>query len=61
MPLKPNFKFLFPQGWKILSEAEGDLNRDQQADLVLILENTDPKNIVNDGSYDKNQKIHDST
>jgi hypothetical protein len=41
-----------PKGWKILSQARGDLNGDQQADLVLIIENTDPKNIINNESND---------
>lgn len=51
--IETKLQAFIPKGWKILSQAEGDLNSDQQADLVLILENTDPKNIVNDGSYDK--------
>lgn len=35
-----------PKDWKILSKVQGDLNGDQQADMVLIIENTDPVNIV---------------
>ena len=35
-----------PKDWKILSKVQGDLNGDQQADMVLIIENTDPINIV---------------
>ena len=45
-----------PKGWKILGKAEGDLNGDQQPDLALIIENTDPKNIVHHDSYDKNSE-----
>lgn len=45
-----------PKGWKILGKDEGDLNGDQQPDLALIIENTDPKNIVHHDSYDKNSE-----
>ena len=41
-----------PKGWKILGKAEGDLNGDQQPDLALIIENTDPKNIMVNGNLD---------
>ena len=39
-----------PKNWKIIAKAEGDLNTDRIADLVLVIEDTKKKNIVsNDG------------
>jgi hypothetical protein len=37
-----------PAGWKILKETKGDLNKDGKADLVLVIQNTDPKKIEKD-------------
>lgn len=40
-----------PKNWKIIAKAEGDLNTDRIADLVLVIEDTKKKNILsnNDG------------
>ncbi len=35
-----------PTNWKILKQAEGDLNKDKKNDFVLIIENTDSANIL---------------
>ena len=35
-----------PAGWKVLKVAEGDLNADGKADLVIVREETDPKKIT---------------
>ena len=37
-----------PKGWKIVDETKGDLNKDGKADLVLIIQSTDPKKIEKD-------------
>lgn len=37
-----------PIGWKILSEAKGDLNKDGLVDVALVIENKDPKNFIVD-------------
>ena len=37
-----------PAGWKILSEAKGDLNKDGLLDVALVIENKDPKNFIVD-------------
>ena len=34
-----------PDKWKIIEQAEGDLNKDKKNDFVLIIENTNPENI----------------
>jgi hypothetical protein len=39
-----------PKGWVLDTALKGDLNKDQQADVVLVLRNTDPSNLKkNDG------------
>ncbi|MFC3561399.1 hypothetical protein [Pedobacter jamesrossensis] len=39
-----------PKGWKQIYSAKGDLNKDNMADEVIIIQNTNPKNIIkNDG------------
>lgn len=43
---KADYQSFIPKNWKVLSKVQGDLNGDQQADMVLIIENTDPINIV---------------
>lgn len=35
-----------PENWKIISQVNGDLNKDRVEDLVLIIENTDASNIL---------------
>lgn len=35
-----------PEGWAVESQVSGDLNGDQRADLVLILRQRDPANII---------------
>jgi hypothetical protein len=35
-----------PKGWKLESQDKGDLNGDHRADLLLVLRQTDPRNIV---------------
>lgn len=37
-----------PAGWKILTEAKGDLNKDGLVDVALVIENKDPKNFIVD-------------
>ncbi|MBZ4192271.1 hypothetical protein [Niabella beijingensis] len=35
-----------PQGWKIAYTAKGDLNKDTNSDVAIIIQNTNPKNLV---------------
>lgn len=43
-------KSFIPNGWKMILETTGDLNKDGLADQVMVIENTNPKNvIVNEG------------
>jgi len=35
-----------PAGWKILTEAKGDLNKDGLVDVAMVIENTDRKNFI---------------
>ncbi|TDG36649.1 hypothetical protein EZJ43_07965 [Pedobacter changchengzhani] len=45
-----NLKSFIPKGWKMILETTGDLNKDGLADKVIVIENTDPKNVIaNDG------------
>ena len=44
--IKANYQSFIPKNWKVLAKAQGDLNHDHLADLALIIEDTDPKNIV---------------
>lgn len=39
-------KSFVPNGWKIISQTIGDLNKDALADEAIVIENTDPKNII---------------
>lgn len=34
-----------PEGWKVISEVRGDLNKDKLDDIVLLIEQEDPANI----------------
>ncbi|MEO5911328.1 MAG: hypothetical protein ABIP95_10595 [Pelobium sp.] len=52
-------KSFIPKGWKMILETTGDLNKDGLADKVMVIENTDPKNLlVNDGLGMKNLNIN---
>ncbi len=44
------YQSFIPKNWKVLEKVQGDLNHDQQADLALIIEDTDPKNIIRNES-----------
>lgn len=37
---------LVPKHWKVLQKAEGDLNKDGLKDIVLIVSDTNPKNVI---------------
>ena len=39
-------KEFIPAGWKLISEAKGDLNKDGLEDIALVIENTNPKNFI---------------
>lgn len=41
-----SIKDFVPNNWKIYDQAEGDLNKDKKSDIVLIIEDTNPKNIL---------------
>lgn len=42
-----NLNDFVPKNWRIIEQAEGDLNKDKKADVVLIIEDTNPDNILN--------------
>ncbi len=45
-----NTNAFVPKGWKIIYRAKGDLNKDHLPDEAIIIQNTNPKNIIkNDG------------
>ncbi len=51
-----------PKGWEIEKKLSGDLNGDVREDLVLVLHDRDPKNVVvgltfGDEPYDTNPRI----
>lgn len=51
-----------PEGWTLESSIEGDLDQDGRADLVLVLRQQDPRNVIeHDGfgpsPYDSNPRI----
>ncbi len=52
-------KGFVPKGWAAVREVKGDLNGDKIDDVVLLLRDKDPKNVIQeetaeDGSYDTN-------
>ena len=45
-----NANAFVPKGWKVIYQAKGDLNKDHLPDEAIIIQNTNPKNIIkNDG------------
>ncbi len=45
-----NINAFVPKGWKIIYRAKGDLNKDRLPDEAIMIQNTNPKNIIkNDG------------
>ncbi|MCF3109622.1 hypothetical protein LL912_12650 [Niabella sp. CC-SYL272] len=44
-----------PQGWKIAYTAKGDLNKDAISDVAIIIQNTNPENLV------KNERLGSDT
>ncbi len=44
--LKASYQSFVPKNWKILEKVQGDLNQDDQADIALIIEDTNPDNFV---------------
>ncbi len=49
---KADYQSFIPKNWKVIRKVQGDLNGDKQPDLALIIENTDPKNIMANGNLD---------
>lgn len=50
---------LVPPGYIVVQEIEGDLNKDDQADSVLIIKETNKENFIEDehrGSLDRNRR-----
>ena len=45
-PLKTSYQSFVPNNWKILEKVQGDLNQDGQADIALIIEDTNPDHFV---------------
>ncbi|WP_412466701.1 hypothetical protein [Pedobacter sp. KLB.chiD] len=41
-----NINAFVPKGWKIIYRAKGDLNKDHVPDEAIIIQNTNPKNII---------------
>jgi hypothetical protein len=52
-----------PAGWKLESQAIGDLNNDKRADILFVLRMTDPANVINnegglgEQTFDSNPRI----
>lgn len=42
-----NVNGFIPKGWKLIAKSFGDLNKDGNADLALIIEKTDENNLIN--------------
>jgi len=59
----PTPEAFVPEGWRLESQVSGDLNNDQRADIVLVLRQNAPANIVDARSqggperYDTNPRI----
>ncbi|MDQ0636821.1 hypothetical protein QF042_000386 [Pedobacter sp. W3I1] len=41
-----NTNAFIPKGWKMIYQAKGDLNKDNLPDEAIIIQNTNPKNII---------------
>lgn len=54
-PNSADVQSFIPAKWKILEKVQGDLNADGLTDLALIIESTDPKNIVANENLGSNQ------
>lgn len=52
---KKEFQNYIPHGWLLDTALRGDLNKDQQADVVLVLRNTDPANFRKNEGLGMNQ------
>jgi len=59
----PTPEGFIPEGWRLESQVSGDLNKDQRADIVLVLRQNAPANIVDARGqggperYDTNPRI----
>lgn len=53
----PSLTKLVPNGWKILSSSEGDLNKDNRADITMIIEKLKPDVLIKD---DDGKAIHNN-
>lgn len=47
------YKSQIPEGWKVLSEVQGDLNKDGEDDVVILIKKTDKQNIIKDELSEK--------
>ncbi|WP_260870006.1 hypothetical protein [Vibrio jasicida] len=57
--LDGSIRQLAPDGYIVLGTIYGDLNKDSQEDVVLVIKGTDPKKIIIDeirGELDLNQR-----
>ena len=52
--LKASYKSFVPKNWKILEKVQGDLNQDGQADIALIIEDTNPDHFVSNAGLGTN-------
>jgi hypothetical protein len=50
----PNVQGFVPSGWKLDHQQVGDLNGDKLDDLMFVLIDDDPKNLVSDKSFSEN-------
>lgn len=57
-----SYQQFVPKHWKIIQTVQGDLNRDGQKDVVLVIEENNPKNIIiNDGFANPKLNINPRT
>ncbi len=50
----PSAAGFVPKGWKLERQQSGDLNGDGRDDLLLVLRQDDPKNLISDASFSEN-------